>query len=404
MPTFVIPNSFGTAPLREENLCHEPGGTTTGGQFAKKNAGVCAITPTTKTHKKKGENVSKLNNAANPETVKLVLGDVDVNEVAKGMVADVEWDQPFEVVIKTEGGPFDERLPGYFIHNLQGQHDLRRNLETRFRGESTPEQQASATGFETWVQGTSEFKDWAQKNYRSYGGASPTVRIMLNTPGGEVEAMRIFKRQTLRNPDGTETTRLIVTHHFFEVTDAAPAGLGKQLFRGSVEEYERLGVERISTHANIDVGGYAWGRYGFAPTDALEVYPEIRDKVREAETDSTVSYTEKVWDPVKKLRVEREVETTLTPKTLTALTKLVARLGAPAAHNDPAKEPFWALIDAHVPGEASSVPSVGAGLTMTPATFSIGKWLMLGTGWEGHLNLKDPAQARRLRHYLYGNN
>jgi hypothetical protein len=398
MPIFVIPDSFGTSPLREENLCHEPGGRPSGGQFAKKNSGVCAVTPSGKVHKKpKGENVTTLENFASPETVALVLGaGVDVAEVAKGMVADVEWDQPFNISIKSHGGPFDDRMPGYFIHNIQGQYDLRRNLEYRFRNEASLDEQAQPLAFQKWVRNTPEFKDWAEKNYKSFGMDPPSVVISLATPGDEITAMRVFRRMTQRDLDGHESSYLKVDHHYLEANDAAPSGLAKQLFRGSIEEYERLGVERITTHANIDVGGYAWGRYGFAPTDPAEVLAILRDKISMAKRNPEVVYGDKVWDAGRKTRVGRIVRTTLTPKTITALEKLADRIQN--ASTADAKGPFWAAIDAHVPGRAHEAMDPFG----TSAKFSIGKWLMLDTDWEASLNLKDPAQVTRLRRYLYG--
>jgi hypothetical protein len=43
---------------------------------------------------------------------------------------------------------------------------------------------------------------------------------------------------------------------------------GKKVLAGNVAMYEQLGVETVGVTANIDVGGYAWAKYGYVPTQA----------------------------------------------------------------------------------------------------------------------------------------
>jgi GNAT superfamily N-acetyltransferase len=55
-----------------------------------------------------------------------------------------------------------------------------------------------------------------------------------------------------------------VKHSYFTVDkDAQGGGLGKALFRALHKQYIAAGIKKIKVNANIDVGGYAWGRYGF---------------------------------------------------------------------------------------------------------------------------------------------
>src|SRR5689334_869735 len=44
-------------------------------------------------------------------------------------------------------------------------------------------------------------------------------------------------------------------------------GFAKAVPRAQFDEYERLGVSFVTVHANIDVGGYAWARFGFTPDE-----------------------------------------------------------------------------------------------------------------------------------------
>ncbi|MBT1509443.1 hypothetical protein KIP88_02915 [Bradyrhizobium sp. SRL28] len=52
------------------------------------------------------------------------------------------------------------------------------------------------------------------------------------------------------------------------------ADMGKQMLAGNVETYRELGIEKVGVTANIDVGGYAWAKYGYVPTQ--ESWNELR--------------------------------------------------------------------------------------------------------------------------------
>ncbi|WP_065755211.1 hypothetical protein [Bradyrhizobium paxllaeri] len=41
---------------------------------------------------------------------------------------------------------------------------------------------------------------------------------------------------------------------------------GKKVLAGNIEKYRQMGIEKVKVHANIDVGGYAWAKYGYVPT------------------------------------------------------------------------------------------------------------------------------------------
>lgn len=43
-------------------------------------------------------------------------------------------------------------------------------------------------------------------------------------------------------------------------------GYGTSILRAQVAEYKRLGVAKMNVTANIDVGGYTWAKMGYAPT------------------------------------------------------------------------------------------------------------------------------------------
>ena len=47
---------------------------------------------------------------------------------------------------------------------------------------------------------------------------------------------------------------------------ATKSDIGKKMLAGNVETYKNLGIEKLTVTANIDVGGYAWAKYGYVPT------------------------------------------------------------------------------------------------------------------------------------------
>ncbi len=59
----------------------------------------------------------------------------------------------------------------------------------------------------------------------------------------------------------------IVKHSFFKLSpDLRNKGLAKKVLNDWLDLYEEIGIQKIDINANIDVGGYAWARYGFTPT------------------------------------------------------------------------------------------------------------------------------------------
>ena len=72
---------------------------------------------------------------------------------------------------------------------------------------------------------------------------------------GLINCQRIFEVK-----DG----KLSVYHWRFELPEELQnKGYGKKVIQRWYDEYQKCDVARIDTFANEDVGGYAWGQYGF---------------------------------------------------------------------------------------------------------------------------------------------
>jgi hypothetical protein len=55
-------------------------------------------------------------------------------------------------------------------------------------------------------------------------------------------------------------------------------GIGKTILANQLKLWDHLGVEELSLNANIDVGGYAWARYGYVPS--ISDWEDIQDRTK----------------------------------------------------------------------------------------------------------------------------
>lgn len=98
--------------------------------------------------------------------------------------------------------------------------------------------------------------------------------------------------------------RKTATSDYFALNRNATGGdVGKRLLAGNVESYQRMGIEQVKVHANIDVGGYAWAKYGYVPTQ--QTWASLSsDVLRRLDADaprgsgSGSGYTPESWDEI----------------------------------------------------------------------------------------------------------
>jgi hypothetical protein len=151
---------------------------------------------------------------------------------------------------------------------------------------------------------------------------------------------------------------LVVNHALFMIFEGH-RGVGKKMLADAMTEYRRMGVSRVRLHANIDVGGYAWARYGFKPTDAA--LREMRSNMRRG-VPKRLRQNKIVPE-----HVVREVEDILD------------------AGGD---DMLWKLSDLKHPTDFG-------GEKMT-----LGKLLLLGSDWQGVISLSDSAAMERFAAYV----
>jgi phage-related protein (TIGR01555 family) len=121
-------------------------------------------------------------------------------------------------------------------------------------------------------------------------------------------------------------------------------GISQGNLAGSIPAYKAAGYTRVDVFAALDVGGYAWAKYGFVPKQGD--WNRVKDKA------------------VVRLR---EMMRSLSPAEVASASKILSSADPRA---------IWALSD-------------------HPA----GKKLLLGQNWHGSLNLNDPEQYNRCMNY-----
>lgn len=160
--------------------------------------------------------------------------------------------------------------------------------------------------------------------------------------------MKIYsnKLTLIRNFEFSEGKRK-VDHYYFSLDDSAQGkGYSKQIFRELFRQYENADVDIINVEANIDVGGYAWARYGFRAYKKHigSVINKARDIVRF------------------KLRTEEEMKD------------------------------FYDFMSQY--GDDDIVPMEQL------AAKPYGMAVLKGSNWKGFLDMKDPVQVQIYKDYL----
>jgi hypothetical protein len=119
-----------------------------------------------------------------------------------------------------------------------------------------------------------------------------------------------------------------------------------------MDAYRELEIRRITIHAGLSGGGYAWARFGFRPTESE--WRSLRDELR-----------------TRANRLDR------------ALSEEARRIVGLALSDD-SPEAIWEIADLDEVIEGKK----------------LGRTLLEGTGWEGFLNLEDRDSMDRFNAYV----
>lgn len=191
--------------------------------------------------------------------------------------------------------------------------------------------------------------NWQVKKILSTGNSNQPTVIARHI--GIHNGKEIYIERNLRSVDGKRE----VYHAFFKAPKELQGnGLSKRVINIYYEQYKKAGIDKIKVTANIDVGGYAWAKYGFS---APEQY-QILNALIYNKTASKIT-NQQYFRIVNKI-----------------------------------KDHFNAN-----PGKPFPMRKI-ANLGRT--TDQYGKRVLLGTNWSGELDLSNRREKKIFEDYLYG--
>lgn len=151
----------------------------------------------------------------------------------------------------------------------------------------------------------------------------------------------VIKRRFSRDSENN----LCVYHAYFKAGTSGRRS-GTNVLKNSMWLYKRLNVKKISLNANIDVGGYAWARFGFKPSNWSALANTLKAGVRNT-------------------HLPEEVQVSVIH-----------------AIDNGTADTVWRISDMEFNGS------------------KIGKQLLMGTNWSGYFSLDDEQAMRRFATYV----
>jgi hypothetical protein len=171
-----------------------------------------------------------------------------------------------------------------------------------------------------------------------------TTLVMNAYSNSGVTMQRMFQR-TLQG-------KLIVHHEALLIPKAMQgAGVAKDILRDSMDAYQAMGVSEIQTYADLEVGGYAWAKFGFKAEDPLSLSENVKTELR--------------------------------------------RRNIPL--NGPEREAVRSVIEKYA--EDPKLPWHLAGIVGANGR-QIGKEILMQEPWDARLDLHDPESMARFTHYV----
>jgi hypothetical protein len=140
--------------------------------------------------------------------------------------------------------------------------------------------------------------------------------------------------------------------------------------------WQKLGVHQVNLEANVDVGGYAWAKYGFLPGSSM-----WRDLSQQVGNRIVAAGRKGMFDAT----------------ALNAFDKVI---------KSPNPKAVWALADMKYPVNYYPVRSaLQGGGVLHPGYHNtkldtLGKYALANTHWLGALELNNPEQMGRFNAYI----
>lgn len=141
-------------------------------------------------------------------------------------------------------------------------------------------------------------------------------------------------------------------HNYLKLNSSLQgAGMAKELLSNQIDLYNKMGLKKVALTANIDVGSYAWPKYGFVPSESewSDLAPRIAQRARDLAPD-----------PATAAQVQRLTNS-----------------------SDP--KSVWSIADITKPDKNGD---------------PLGKSLLLNHSYHAELDLNDPESMERFNAYV----
>jgi SPP1 gp7 family putative phage head morphogenesis protein len=176
----------------------------------------------------------------------------------------------------------------------------------------------------------------------SFDDKKMVIQSIFRNTQDEMKVINLFRTIGI-----DDTGKKYAIHELFQVPeDLQRSGIGKKILADWLDLYKETGVKYIKLHANIDVGGYAWARYGFYP-ESPEALAEIKQHIKDF-----VHSRRNVWNE----QIRNEIAEIL-------------------RSNDP--KMIWKI-----------------------ANHPKGKPILMNSHWKGKIDLSDPEDYKKLTDYI----
>jgi uncharacterized protein len=103
------------------------------------------------------------------------------------------------------------------------------------------------------------------------GGQQDRIAMTAHESGGTFYISGEIKDENNRRTIGTFDRHLYPDKNwaysaYFKIEKSYQGtDIGKKILSGNVEVYQQLGYDKVEVGANLDIGGYAWAKYGYVP-------------------------------------------------------------------------------------------------------------------------------------------
>lgn len=164
-------------------------------------------------------------------------------------------------------------------------------------------------------------------------------------------------------------------HEYLSIKEGTRGGgFVRQLMANQFDAYKKMGLERVTMLANIDVGGYAWARYGFLPPPGDWV------------NDISYALSGRLNELTRKRLVDPDTAAVIADALKSDDPRAIWDIASLPTPFDPTG---WQYRSTH-----------GRIYAADPQINTVGKAMLSGQNWSGVFNLQNAEQMERFDRYV----